>query len=729
MRIKHGGVPWKCSPRGEEREWVRRGCRALVALLAAAASCPARPADGRRTDADVGVGTRMANPPNENQALPNAVHDAEANFGDNQVGQVVDPCPSTIQVAFAPHTPPPEPGVGAKPSPFLLENGGITVECNFTEAPFASQGRRVGNDPLLYEALAPCNPGTRVLIHITLPPFKPGGAPALEMWLMFEVERNKLLTPLTANDNKTTTMYTRHPRVRAIEPRPGLLPRVWVDITFIEATDIVRNTTAPPGPGLPALSLLCNYDGSYGTLDDHCPEPTANGSKQSPDSKTLHHDCELHIYEMTMGKPRAWAVVVPKAARTGGSTCNVLVFFQPTEGREYTGVLDCPCYQKWPHLPRYTRDPQDEGPFYYQTINASSPEMLQFFKTAQWAGSSPPTTEQLAEMQKRYWQWSHPPTGFEGQLAASGKAVVLAMPFPHGATNDYGVAQTNGFGYLMSALGIALAADGALSEEKAGIERISVTRKGVSGFSVGAGNAQLAFGQNQGSVKELYLFDHLSFDSLDKDTIRAWLKRGDTRLCLVGGRFLSSAIRLKSQFPASQYPNVFLTPEDPSFFDTPGNIWAVALFPPARAGAWETGPRTLSDAGTGTATSYSAKSNVYLTRTNPLSLTLGTPTGVSHAVHVTSVEAAALVRQWQVPQGPPDTDPYADRPVENSGDLGSVSDAKAQEVIDNLRHQWTVQGGIGTAARFPYGPQDQTNPDGAAFEGYLHFCLKHSAFP
>lgn len=608
------------------------------------------------------------------------------------------------------------------------------VSGTFVSGTFKAQAKSA----LQFSAAVPADPGASFIMHITLPPFD--GIKVLELWQSFRVGPGFSLIPLVGNDDRSETSYKLHPRV-TLQVRPGKLPNVRVDIMFIDVTHVLKKGHKRQD------YALADYEHLESPIDFQSGEPSARiRGSTNPDPAEFHHGCQLHIFEMTLGRPKAWAVIVPEALRTKREKCNLLAFFQPTLGPkpigkyliDYTDTLDCRGYFA-PHLPRYSRDPQAEGPSYFQTTPAVTDALTHFFLSGKALNN--PNDDERISMRHRFWRKPYPYTGFEGQIQASRRPVALVMPFSHGANMDYGAAITDRFRQIMISLVRALAGDGSIGE--AGMEMVKLDRVAVGGFSSGGGAALGAWGANKDLVSELYLFD--CFSGLKADTFVGWLKNPDRRLCLIGGSGLELGIRIHKDLlkalPAASHGNVVITPSNLDFFNSPGNNWEAALFPPANAG-WEGGVRRLDNASEPSPGPYSKSTHVYVKTEKPKIILQARPAGTSksfeQAVNVTRVETAGLVRMWQIARAKVDGvpgPPFGYRAVESESDLKELTrSTKIGEfdigtgTIDDMRHQWAVGGGIGNVARYPYGEQNPVTPDGKTFEGHLHFCLKGSRF-
>jgi hypothetical protein len=573
------------------------------------------------------------------------------------------------------------------------------VECNLTvdDNAVSSQQQSGASRTFTFSASA----GTSVVqLSVSVP--RPGWNTLCTFTQLLKVNGSSLLIPSGSSHGNVLSLHPslsskwpRHPRVTVTRNQPGDW-KLSVDLMFVEFTNVVR------GDG-----KLRDYDEVFYQVDGVSEfEPNDN-----------HHGCELHIYEKTQGNPKAWAIIVPKAAlnaRERGSY-NVLVFLQPAlqewETRDYTDAETCS--YKDPNLPRYSHDPARWGPFFYQ--EQQKPDGTKWFLRKGW-----------------------PYAGFEGQLAASGKPVLLVMPYGMGAKNDYGDAVTADLKGVLASLITALWGDGHIGDEQ--YKGAELGRVGLAGYSAGANAASVAFTRIDASdksfLKELYLFDCLApFPA--EPTLAAWLKRdGGNRLRLIGGQTVDKCIglitSLRNQLdPTTAMKSVAAAPDSAAFYDTRGTTWEAALFPPCLSSpatpATGCGPDTLStwnpNAQASTFSKLSQDSGVFVQQTNPMTL-FASATGQTAEVNVTSVEAAGLVRLWQVVTNK--------QKVANAQDFKDLCDGgpnppRGTGVIHDMRHQWAVNGGAGNTARYPYGVQKSPN-DTSVFEGYLHYCLKDSGF-
>src|SRR5262249_47413197 len=200
-----------------------------------------------------------------------------------------------------------------------------------------------------------------------------------------------------------------HPRISFGKANAGGFPAILVDLLFIDVTDSIR------GRGLLKKKGTPSYDSDW----------AENGE---PNGTDPHYGCNLFILELAVGKPKAWAVIVPPAAQRYSNDTNVLLFFPPAQ-RPYTSTLDCDYAN--PSLERYSKDPPTYGPFFFYVLGKDK------------------TTGR-----DRFTIRNYPETGFEGQLVASGKPVILVIPFPHTESDkvNYGRAAEADLKKLLSAL-------------------------------------------------------------------------------------------------------------------------------------------------------------------------------------------------------------------------------------------------------------------------------------
>jgi hypothetical protein len=534
-------------------------------------------------------------------------------------------------------------------------------------------------------------PTNIVTLDVEVPSLTNNGKSKLQIHQEFRVGTNATLEAVKSNSAKGALL---HPRITLKpKPGPGNFPDVLVDTRFIDVTEALR-------------SQYPNKLGGKGGYDTPWPQDS------EPNKNDPHYGCRLFILEMTVGKPKAWAVIVPEAARRDRAPVNVLLFFQPAMQVTYQGTLDC--YYANPSLQRYSKDPPTWAPFFVADLG--------FDKAAQ---------------RQDYNFRKFPETGFEGQLTKSGKPLVMVIPFPHtegahGEIINYGKAVEASLGELLDSL-LRVIWDDKDIAKTASPDRIppGVGRVGVAGYSYGGVPTIKAVRNNPSLVSELYLFD--STEPLTGNTLsflKKWFKEGTSsrRLRLTGALFLEQFLQAREEIlKASGKPgrggDITVTPKDASFYDTPGNIYHAALSAPGAKNLEVLTP--LQDQPT-TKAGLSFESNVWLKSKTP-KVVLACPTGkntIEKEVKCTAVEAAALIKlEWLLVRG--------FGRIEDEIGFESLLEIiqPSRQFSDGLgvKHQWAVDGGNGNKARWPYGVVDPAKPD-AVFEGYLLFCLKDSGF-
>lgn len=520
----------------------------------------------------------------------------------------------------------------------------------------------------------PADPSTTLKLKIAVPS-APNNVltPDLAFEQEFEIAADLSLVPVKSGfSGLATAAYPLHPRIDILNAKPPY--SLGVDLLFINVI----------------LSLDPRKYDSYKE-----PIATVEGRsefaflpKAGGEARMIHHGCRMQIYQMTQAEPACWAAVIPPNIPPDVREFNVLVFFQPTMLREkgYARASDCP-FNEATNLPRYTRDPAVWAPYY-------------------WA--------RQADGGARWVQAPH--TGFEGQLAASGRPVILVMPYPKGEQGAYSEASGIHLPSIIESLLRALWNDTEIGlKEK---RSVTLKRLGLAGFSAGGAAATVAWNNLhtvESRLKELYLFDPVALP--DKKKLKIWLDRGkENRVCLVGGKFYSTLADYAADLPQTR-----IFPPSADYFTKTGTPWEAALFALDQA----LKPVTLALTVPGGAPQLlSLLSKVSISNLSPLTLRADTPAkALEKPMKISPIEAAALVRAWQIKKN--SINPNA-QSIRNPKDFKELTDL--EEIIFKMRHEWAAGGGFGNPARYPYGVADSAVVGSEFFFGHLHACLKDSNF-
>lgn len=401
---------------------------------------------------------------------------------------------------------------------------------------------------------------------------------------------------------------------------------------------------------------------------------------------TTTQGSQLVILERTRGTPAAWVVLVPPLARAASAqSTGLLMFLRPTSDT-HTSVDDLG--PKLAGAARYLGDQVAVPPFGMGKL-----------------GEFPDYDHQC---------------GFERQLVASGKPVVLAWPFPNGG--DYGAVITASMPDMIRSLVVALWDAGRIG---IGAPSVGIGRFALAGYSRGGLAALDCFANfsNRSFIDELYLFDPGQFpDSLQSVApFQQWLDGAPARfrlLRMIGGgfqhgRMLAFAASLARQdatcFPATA--TAWFT--DPSYqiglspAGTP--LVFTAAGSPAAPGtaSGDTGIFTRSfTAGTST-----VPSRLVLTGAGQRFTLLGV--APEEAASIVRVHALDTVNAARTPPLPPGTAVTAATFAGVMAKIRANEDAKEPDRIQAIRHEWTVFGG----ADF-----------GNGYRGFLQQCLELSGF-
>lgn len=524
----------------------------------------------------------------------------------------------------------------------------------------------------------PVDAGATLLLRVEVPTIeKVAGGPAFDLVVQqeFKVETDLSLTPTRSGFDKLIDWHPLHPRIVVGNGKPPY--RLSIDLLFVDVSLCMKKK-----------GKLASYlDPAYlveGRNEFVFPPNTVDGKKS-----LIHHGCQVRIFQMTMGRPACWSIVVPPNLPEDASGYNVLVFYQPTLiGAEYKSAADCQFHHD-ENLPRYTRDPPVWAPYY-------------------WA----------RRVDGSFYRVSWPHTGFEGQIAASRKPVILMMPYPHGENMDFGDAITRQLPMLVESLLRALWGAALIGLDQK--QPIALKRLGLSGFSAGGGAATAAWSalrKVESRLKELYLFDPAGAPA--GSDIAEWLKAdSDRRACFIGGQYYQKMATLADAIKAKG-ASALLLPPSADYYSARGTPWGASQSLLDKNLNPDMG--TLTTPGE-SEQPLSKSSRVSLSKLSPLTLRADA-IAVERTMDATRIDAAGVVRAWQVGQN-------QHKPGEQAVVTAKDFDAllyKHGEVLD-MRHQWSVGGGFGNPARYPYGDADPAKVGGETFLGHLHACLRGSGF-
>lgn len=518
------------------------------------------------------------------------------------------------------------------------------------------------------------------------------------------------MTPERSNSMRTnTTSRVVHPRINFGASAPNQPPQINVDLTFIDLTSALRANAATKNKEQNQFQF---YDRNEGTAYE-------------PNTSDIHYGCELHVLELTRGKPKTWLVVVPRAARVAGlSSLHALVFYRPSfVGYTDTGDVDLTAFNV---LASHFRDPLKCAPFYW------------------WGCGAAP-------------QWNLPNAGFEGQLDASGKAIILVVPLPHGDVDTEGKTRATAarLGEILASLLVALWSNGAVGADSD--SGPSLGRLALLGLSRGGSGAYAALKNNAASIDELYLMDPSERIAANKKTlVKDWFlnstkgnpgtkgnlsTKSDRKLRMVAGFGLPEMQALQKEIVATapdRAGDLSISPSDASFFNTPGNLYHRAVIPRGASPSEEI-LDVPSHAGTPQVSKLSGETGVFLTSAAASPGAVAEPSDVATVgakpvtqtdLVATPIELAGIVRaNWfKLAAG-------ERKPVGSSSELRRLLSSTGIQALGTqlgdghwIRHLWASAGGIGNPDRFPHGRQDTNSPDGKTFEGHLLFCLKDGKF-
>ncbi|MEC3980667.1 hypothetical protein [Amycolatopsis sp. H20-H5] len=518
-----------------------------------------------------------------------------------------------------------------------------------------------------------------------------------------------------------------HPRLTAVPAPVAGNIELRLDLTFVDMTRVIAGLS----------SAQSEYQ------QPHLTDP------RNPDARNPHHGCLTYAFELTRAPvPKTWFVVVPPAAATQPSnpllprpqqpsvpgvgaltarTLDVLTFFRPSVDTTYSAVEKTPVAG---FLGRYLIDPPVFAPFFARL-----------------------PAEPVIPLWDRF-----PNVGLEGQLARSGKRVLLAMPWPSGG--DYGAAQTPKLPGLLESLVLAAYSLGIVAAgNKLGA---TLGRMGIAGYSHGGDGALKAWLSPavRRRCSELYLFDGNGTKQLSDNprVVTEWFDQDRTRtLRMTGALQLDRMLGLATAVDArwrdelakrdkdprkNPPPTVWCRPGGTDFWSgrTPDSIyaWAFRLPPdPARPQDRRTYPPlpttlavrpasseltagsgvALNSPGTANAVSVSVVDNVVDNVVGNVAVTAGL-SGVS------PVELSGFTGSFWLAGKPPPARVVKQRQLAkfltDAGNLLRFGEAPGDEHEADgghgVRHQWAMCGGEGDPSR------------GAGFDGYFFLCLRDSGF-
>ncbi len=342
-------------------------------------------------------------------------------------------------------------------------------------------------------------------------------------------------------------------------------------------------------------------------------------------------------------------------------------------------------------------------------------------------------------------KWWLPYAGFEGQLDASGKAIVFVIPLPHGDVDTEGKTRATAAHLrdLLASLLVALWSDGSVGADNDSVP--SLGRLALLGLSFGGSGAYAALKNNGASIDELYLMDPSErLAGNKKKLVKEWFlkgAKGNRKLRMVAGYGLSEMQALRREIGAvapDRAGDLSISPPDASFFNTPGNFYHKAVIPRGALPSEEV-LDVPSHAGTSAVSRLSRETGVFLASSvaGPGGIaepsdaaTAGAKPVTKTGLAATPIELAGIVRaNWFTLEA------GKRKPAESSEELGYLLSSLGIQGLGEqlgdghwIRHLWASAGGVGNPARFPNGRQDTDPPDGKLFEGHLLFCLKDGKF-
>jgi hypothetical protein len=317
----------------------------------------------------------------------------------------------------------------------------------------------------------------KVELHVEIPKFNAGSTkPILEFDQRFKVVttagKPPRLEPVIFTPplkQRTTKRY--HPRLS--EPTTAASGKtklfdLLLDLRFLDLTDMAK---------------------SLGKLDAFKLLPS--------------HPCDIRVYEDTHSRPEpvTWIVAIPRKTQESRKM-GVFLFYRPE-------ILP----PKDPAFPRYK-----------DTRTAPSERWNRYLL------SSDDTEPFFVNSAKAFVE--NPRCGFEQQLHASGKNVVMVMPLPH--VTSYGLGEGPPTVNTVKALLDAMWIESAISVFD--LRPPVMTRFAVGGFSSGGNTALQSIKFNPKDIDELYLFDPGRW--IGNERLAGWIKTGtDHRLRMTGGGY------------------------------------------------------------------------------------------------------------------------------------------------------------------------------------------------
>jgi hypothetical protein len=393
-----------------------------------------------------------------------------------------------------------------------------------------------------------------------------------------------------------------------------------------------------------------------------------------------------------------WILLVPPAVTPGADRINVFLFFRPEITKPpdsmYKNTDDVPFANRFL---RYAQAPSHAGRYF--------------------------------DPGKGFWPFVL--CGFDVQLVASAKPVVMLFPMPH--VTSFGAITTShltrsGSGTsgpsILDHLLRSLWADGALSP---GASSAPMTKRlALGGFSLGGDICLESWNANREHVDELYLFDP---GKGIPGSVASWLAANPTRrLRMMGCAYsethalaIAASLVKNAMAPPA---NWFAKPGDPLFWYGPA--YAKALSDPSIPNNID----SLDDAQNRPTTAATIKSNMFVTSfhvNNPGAATANAELVLTakwsgqnvappsfHARGIGNSEAAAYLRYHII-----DND-NAQQPVTSVQQFNSVcrhlqlNDFNEEQPRSAaVRHEWAVTGG---------------EERGGTFVGHLQLCLEGSGF-
>ena len=401
-------------------------------------------------------------------------------------------------------------------------------------------------------------------------------------------------------------------------------------------------------------------------------------------------ECKWSMYEYTQGHPATWVVARPSSIANGSAKgrlqVDAFLYFQ----HEFTGSTapgathyqGCDDIRCWRRLDKYFGPWGRDGAY------------------VQGKGRN------------IHWM-DYPSFGWDHQLNASSKPVLLVLPFPH--NTDFGdVHVPTNASEILGSLLLALFCDGLVAANRAELPWLG--RLAVGGWSSGTETALAWCTSSKGGdlVDELYMFDgcdrlHAGWPGgLSKEWLRA---KSERRVRLIGTGYSQAVYTQYAKL--LNHPTVTAMPEQMDYWYT-DEAYKRAL---SLVGEPTTMFSELQDTALTLAT---ARSNIFqdsfILPKRELRLTSPGCTSVV-LMNVAPWEAAAEVAfnrytgEFTDDLFPVTNDPQLARVA---GRIAVVSDSRTEKSrIPRLRHPWSVMGGQWRNGQFV---------------GYLQWCLENSDF-